>query len=310
MPFDRFTIQQIAGDELPNATVEEKVATGFQRNTLTNREGGIDTEQFRFENLVDRTATVGTVWLGLTIGCAQCHDHKYDPLKQKDFYRLSAFFDNVEEVDIDAAMPGELGPWLAKRDEYRAKRDQLLKDYHIAELQTAWEKDMVRAAAHPGERTDWDLAWDCLLKLTEGGDGEKIIREDPPSRTQPELDVLTDHFVRNYHFAVGDKKYKELKFDELDKKLRELYAAYPQLTRAMTLADSTRAASDQTAGSRRLQEPGNCRRAGRARKFYSRLPPLMLLGSIWRVGSYRAIIHSLARVAVNHVGRNISAKGW
>jgi hypothetical protein len=125
MPFDRFTIQQIAGDELPNATVEEKVATGFQRNTLTNREGGIDTEQFRFENLVDRTATVGTVWLGLTIGCAQCHDHKYDPLKQKDFYRLSAFFDNLEEVDIDAAMPGELGPWLAKRDEYRAKRDQL-----------------------------------------------------------------------------------------------------------------------------------------------------------------------------------------
>ncbi len=239
MPFDRFTIEQIAGDELPKATVEEKVATGFQRNTLTNREGGIDTEQFRFENLVDRTATVGTVWLGLTIGCAQCHDHKYDPLKQKDFYRLSAFFDNVEEVDIDAAMPGELGPWLAKRDEYRAKRDQLLKDYHIAELQTAWEKDMLRAAAHPGERTDWDLAWDCLLKLTEGGDGEKIIREDPPSRTQPEQDVLTDHFVRNYHFAVGDKKYKELKLDELDKKLRELYAAYPQLTRAMTLADST-----------------------------------------------------------------------
>ena len=239
MPFDRFTIQQIAGDELPNATVEEKVATGFQRNTLTNREGGIDTEQFRFENLVDRTATVGTVWLGLTIGCAQCHDHKYDPLKQKDFYRLSAFFDNVEEVDIDAAMPGELGPWLAKRDEYRAKRDQLLKDYRIAELQTAWEKDMLRAAAHPGERTDWDLAWDCLLKLTEGGDGEKIIREDPPARTQPEHDVLTDHFVRNYHFAVGDKKYKELKFDELDKKLRELYAEYPQLTRAMTLADST-----------------------------------------------------------------------
>jgi mono/diheme cytochrome c family protein len=239
MPFDRFTIEQIAGDELPDASVEQKVATGFQRNTLTNREGGIDTEQFRFENLVDRTATVGTVWLGLTIGCAQCHDHKYDPLKQRDFYRLAAFFDNVEEVDIDAAMPGELGPWLAKRGEYRAKRDQLLTEYHVPELQTLWEKDMLRAAAHPGERTDWDLAWDCLLKLTEGGDGEKIMRQDPPSRTQREQDILTDHFVRNYHFAVGDKKYKELKFNELDKKLRELYAAYPQLTRAMTLADST-----------------------------------------------------------------------
>lgn len=237
VPFDRFTIEQIAGDQLPNATVGQKVATGFQRNTLTNREGGVDTEQFRFENLVDRTATVGTVWLGLTIGCAQCHDHKYDPLKQKDFYRLAAFFDNVEEVDIDAAMPGELGPWLARRDEYRAKRDELLKAHHVSELQTAWERDMLRAAAHPGERTDWDLAWDCLLKLTESGDGEKIIREDPPSRAQSEQDVLTDHFVRNYHFAVGEKKYKELKFDELDKKLRELYASYPQLTRAMTVAD-------------------------------------------------------------------------
>ena len=116
MPFDRFTIEQIAGDELPGATVEDKVATGFNRNTLTNREGGVDNEQFRFENLVDRTATVGTVWLGLTVGCAQCHDHKFDPIKQKDFYRLSAFFDNLEEVDIDAPMPGELGPWLARRD--------------------------------------------------------------------------------------------------------------------------------------------------------------------------------------------------
>jgi len=223
MPFDRFTIEQIAGDLVPNSTVEDKAATGFHRNTLTNREGGIDNEQFRFENLVDRTATVGTVWLGLTIGCAQCHDHKYDPLKQKDFYRLAAFFDNIEEVDIDAPMPGELGPWLAKQAQYRAKREDLLREYRVPELQAAWEKDMLRAAAYPGERTDWDLAWDCLLKLTEGGDGEKIIREGAASRTQRENDILTNHFVGNYHFAVGDKKYKELKFDELDKKLRDLY---------------------------------------------------------------------------------------
>jgi len=238
LPFDRFTIEQIAGDLVPNSTVEQKVATGFHRNTLTNREGGIDNEQFRFENLVDRTATTGTVWLGLTIGCAQCHDHKYDPLKQKDFYRLAAFFDNVEEVDIDAPMAGELGPWLATRAEYRAKREELLRAYHVPELQAAWEKDMLRAAAHPGERTDWDLAWDCLLKLTEGGDGEKILRKDAATRTQREREILTDHFVRNYHFAVGDNKYKELKFDDLDKKLRELYASYPQLTRAMTVAES------------------------------------------------------------------------
>ena len=238
MPFDRFTMEQIAGDLMPGGDVEQKVATGFQRNTLTNREGGIDNEQFRFENLVDRTATVGTVWLGLTIGCAQCHDHKFDPLKQKDFYRLGAFFDNLEEVDIDAPMPGELGSWLATRAEYRAKRTALLNENRVPELQAAWERDMLRAAAHPGERTDWDLAWDCLLKLTEGGDGEKIIHKEPSKRTQRELDVLADHFVRNYHFAVGDKKYKELRLDELDKKLRALYASYPQLTQAMAVAES------------------------------------------------------------------------
>ena len=100
---------------------------------------------------------------------------------------------------------------------------------------------MLRAGAHPGERTDWDLAWDCLLKLTERGDGEKIMRKDPARRTEREQDVLTDHFVRNYHFAIGDKKYKELKFDELDGKLRELYKSYPQLTQAMTVADDTNA---------------------------------------------------------------------
>jgi mono/diheme cytochrome c family protein len=238
MPFDRFTLEQIAGDLLPDANPDEKTATGFERNTLTNREGGVDSDQFRFENLVDRTATVGTVWLGLTVGCAQCHDHKYDPIKQKDFYRLAAFFDNLEEVDIDAPMPGELGPWLATRAEYRKKREALLKEYGVPEMMAAWEKDMLRAASHPGERTDWDLAWDCLLKLTEGGDGEKFIRKEPAKRTQRDWDVLTDHFIRNYHFAVGDKKYKELNFEELDKKLRDLYASYPQLTRAMTVAES------------------------------------------------------------------------
>ncbi|MCX6623908.1 MAG: DUF1549 domain-containing protein, partial [Acidobacteria bacterium] len=110
LPFDRFTVEQIAGDLLPAAGLEQKVATGFHRNTLTNREGGVDNEQFRFENVVDRASTVGTVWMGLTVGCAQCHDHKFDPVKQSDFYRLAAFFDNVEEVDIDAPLEGELGP--------------------------------------------------------------------------------------------------------------------------------------------------------------------------------------------------------
>ncbi|MDX2031978.1 MAG: PSD1 and planctomycete cytochrome C domain-containing protein [Blastocatellia bacterium] len=96
MPFDQFTIEQLAGDMLPNATIEQKLATGFHRNTMVNQEGGIDPEENRFEVLVDRVNTTATVWLGSTMACAQCHNHKYDPFTQKDYYRLMAFFDNAE----------------------------------------------------------------------------------------------------------------------------------------------------------------------------------------------------------------------
>ena len=104
-PFDQFTVEQIAGDLLPNAGVEQKIATGFHRNTLTNREGGVNIEQFRVEQVIDRAATTGTVWLGLSVGCAQCHDHKYDPITQKEFYQLYAFFNNADEYDIEAPWP-------------------------------------------------------------------------------------------------------------------------------------------------------------------------------------------------------------
>ena len=94
MPFDRFTIEQIAGDMLPNPTTDQLIASGFHRNAMTNEEGGIDPEEARYEVLVDRVNTTATVWLGTTLGCAQCHNHKYDPFTQKDYYRMMAFFQN------------------------------------------------------------------------------------------------------------------------------------------------------------------------------------------------------------------------
>lgn len=105
MPFDRFTIEQIAGDLLPNATTDQNVATGFHRNTMINEEGGIDVEEFRFASLVDRVATTGTVWLGLTIQCAQCHTHKFDPITQREYYQFLAFFNNADEPDLDLFDP-------------------------------------------------------------------------------------------------------------------------------------------------------------------------------------------------------------
>ena len=99
MPFDAFTRRQIAGDLLPGATADDIVATGFHRNTMINEEGGIDPLEFRYLAMVDRVSTTGVTWLGLTTGCAQCHNHKYDPLTQADYYGLFACLDNADEPE-------------------------------------------------------------------------------------------------------------------------------------------------------------------------------------------------------------------
>jgi len=150
-PFDRFSIEQIAGDLLPSPTVEQRVATGFNRNTLRNREGGVNPEQYFFEVTVDRASTIGTVWLGMTVGCAQCHDHKYDAISQKDFYELFAFFDNLDEGHIYAPIPGELGPHLATVNEYLEKHQAILDEYNVPALQEDWEKNSLKAGATPGD---------------------------------------------------------------------------------------------------------------------------------------------------------------
>lgn len=97
MPFDQFTLEQFAGDLLPHATPEQRLATCFHRNHMTNGEGGRDPEESRVDYVIDRVNTLGTVWLGLTLSCAQCHSHKYDPISQADYYSLSAFFNSIAE---------------------------------------------------------------------------------------------------------------------------------------------------------------------------------------------------------------------
>ena len=108
MPFDQFTIHQLAGDMLPDATPAEQLATAFHRQTLTNTEGGVDREQFRVAAVMDRTETLGTVWLGLSVGCARCHSHKYDQITQQEYYELYAFFNNADEVEVP--FPTEVSP--------------------------------------------------------------------------------------------------------------------------------------------------------------------------------------------------------
>jgi hypothetical protein len=111
--FDQFTVEQLAGDLLPNATRDQKLATGFVRNNMTTDEGGVDPDEYMDKYAADRVTTLGSVWLGMTIGCAQCHDHKFDPLKTKEFYQLYAFFDQVPEKGLDRTRVDNPPPRLA-----------------------------------------------------------------------------------------------------------------------------------------------------------------------------------------------------
>lgn len=141
MPFDQFTIEQLAGDLLPNATVSQQVATGFHRNTPINQEGGIDPEQFRIDSVFDRVATTGTVWLGLTIGCAQCHDHKFDPIMQNEYYRFFAFFNQQDEPSL-TVFPPEVDASALKAEKAQLEKSVAeLMQLTTAEM-TAWESQL------------------------------------------------------------------------------------------------------------------------------------------------------------------------
>jgi hypothetical protein len=148
MPFDQFTIEQLAGDLLPNATVEQKIASGFNRNHMINFEGGAIPDEYHVEYVVDRVSTTATTWLGLTMGCARCHDHKYDPIKQKEFYRFFAFFNTVPERGLDG-YEGNAEPILSlPSPEQQKQLDELNKK--IADILAAMpEKDVL------AQRNEW-----------------------------------------------------------------------------------------------------------------------------------------------------------
>ena len=160
-PFDRFTIEQLAGDLLPGATLDQRIATGFNRNHRGNAEGGIIPEEYAAEYVVDRVDTTATVWLGLTIGCARCHDHKFDPVTQQDYYRLFAFFNNVPEngraVKYGNSPPLIKAPTRAQQEELDRlrhriaglERDWQHREPEIASSQSAWESSIRQ---RPGDR--------------------------------------------------------------------------------------------------------------------------------------------------------------
>ena len=235
-PYDEFTIEQLAGDLLPGRTVETLVATGFNRNTLTNREGGTDPEQFRDEQVLDRAATLGTVWLGLTVGCAQCHNHKFDPISQKEFYQLGAFFNTQEEVNIPAPLPGETGPYLASRAAYDERRRALLMEYRIPENQADWEDKLRYAALHPGEHDDWTFAYGEFTHTVDNA--RKVLFKPWAERSEWQQNQMTESFLASCGAVYPKQHCTDLRLGELRTKLNEISAKLPPYAWAPVLLES------------------------------------------------------------------------
>ena len=159
MPYDQFAVWQLAGDLLPGATREQKVATGFNRNHMINFEGGAIPDEYQVEYVVDRVETTANVFMGMTLGCARCHDHKYDPITQKDFYRFFAFFNNIKEKGLDGKS-GNAEPYLqlpspvqeAQLEEIASgikSKEAVLPEKEIDRLQAAWEKTSYATLPEP-----------------------------------------------------------------------------------------------------------------------------------------------------------------
>lgn len=164
MPYDQFVVEQVAGDLLPNATQDQRVATGYLRNSMVNEEGGIDPEQFRMEAMYDRIDAIGKGVLGLTVQCAQCHTHKYDPITHTDYYRLFAFLNNCDEAQTSAYTDGELAEWEATR---------ALIDRFENQLKTAtpdWEEKM---ATWEASVTDDSSQWTVVRPELDASGGQK-----------------------------------------------------------------------------------------------------------------------------------------
>jgi mono/diheme cytochrome c family protein len=191
LPFDQFALWQMAGDMLPSATLEQKIATGFHRNTLINQEGGIDVEQFRVEAVADRVNTTATVFLGLTIGCARCHDHKFDPLTTKEYYQLFAFLNNQSEPSLPLASPDV----AAKRQKIRDSINRIEE-----ELDPQLKEFVTKLPEADKAKLPKDLT--------------SILNLRPDQRTDKHRQTLSAYFKKK------GPEFKS-KFDELDKLVKD-----------------------------------------------------------------------------------------
>jgi mono/diheme cytochrome c family protein len=214
LPFDRFTVEQVAGDLLPEATIEQKIASGFHRNTMVNFEGGADPEEYLTKYIGDRVSTTSTVFLGVTMACAECHDHKYDPFTQKDFYRFYAFFNGIAEQGLDGNKESPAPRLKVPTTEQLAKLVEIREQ--IKQLKAKREAGSTEADKAHGDwewargegETRWTILGPTSLNSTGGSTLAKLEdRSILASGTNPDRDV--------YEF-IGSSKEKGIRAIRLE----------------------------------------------------------------------------------------------
>jgi hypothetical protein len=286
LAFDQFAVEQLAGDLLPGATMEQKVATGFHRNTLTNKEGGVDREQFRVEQVVDRVNTTAKVFLGMTLGCCQCHDHKYDPFSQREYYQVFAFFNSDVELDLPAPVPGNEEADARQRLAFQRKLTEL------KEAVTQYRKEQL-----PAQEQTWEsgLTLPELRKLPSSVQG--ILLTEPSKRTDQQKKELSGVF------AKSDKKLAELTKAVADYQKKEqpgtlaqtLAVGSPRTTHVLIRGDFLRPGVEVEAGTPAV------------------LPPMKAAGQKTRLDLARWLVDPAnpltARVIVNWMWHHYFSRG-
>jgi hypothetical protein len=227
MPYDQFVTEQLAGDLLPNATLQQRIATGFNRNHRTVTEAGSIEEEWFVENIVDRVETTSTVFLGLTIGCARCHDHKFDPFTQREFYQLFAFFSNINEKGVYTETRGNVPPLVkvitleheAKLAEFDAKIDVIEKQLSEQMARLAPHRDAwVKSLAEPADRTEpeavasIDLRNDTAARVAVTGDEVQADAGSVAPERRTDLFGPSAAFDRKQHLT-----YSSLNFPPADR---------------------------------------------------------------------------------------------
>ena len=303
MPFDQFTIEQIAGDLLPGSTHEQKIATGFHRCTTVNVEAGVDQEENRTNQVIDRVNVTGTVWLGTTLECCQCHDHKYDPFTQRDYYSLMAYFNNTaietEQQNKGAAALNFIGPELTlpEQEESAARRRKLQQE------QKALTQDLAKLAADEASGLP---AWE--LELKENAEKKKALpvaiaralKVQPENRNKRQNDLLMARFVSE----SPEAKEIQAKIDALKK---EIDALAPPASLVMVEMDEPRMTAIFERGS--FLSPGETVQPGTPRTLHELpqdAPPNRLGLAEWLVDPRNPLV---ARVTVNRAWAQFFGQG-